>query len=140
MPAEYFLDTNILIYSFDQRFPGKRQRARQLLTNTSEWVVSWQVVQEFCNVALHKMETRMLPEDLQDFLRIVLMPNCAVMPTAELYQQALNIHKLTQYRFYDSLILAGAISAGVRHLCSEDLQVGRSFGGLTIVNPFAPES
>ncbi|MGB0343866.1 MAG: PIN domain-containing protein [Coraliomargarita sp.] len=118
MPAEYFLDTNVLIYCFDPGYPAKRQTARRLLAKSSEWVVSWQVVQEFCNVALHKMESPMQAEDLEDFLRVVLMPNCAVMPTAELCEQALNIHKATQYRFYDSLIVASALFAGVRRLCS----------------------
>lgn len=136
MPAEYFLDTNVLIYCFDPGYPAKRQMARRLLAKTSEWVVSWQVVQEFCNVALHKMKSPMQAADLEDFLQLVLMPNCTVMPTAKAYQQALSIHHATQYRFYDSLIVASALSAGVRLLCSEDLQHGRSFGELSIVNPF----
>lgn len=136
MSAKSFLDTNVLIYCFEKRFPAKRETARRLLAKTSEWVVSWQVVQEFSNVALHKMEEPMDAEDLQDFLRLVLLPNCAVMPTGEIYRQALNIHKATQYRFYDSLIVASALSAGVQYLHTEDLQAGRTFGGLTLVNPF----
>ena len=38
--------------------------------------------------------------------------------------------------FYDALIVASAIEAGCDTLYSEDMQHGRAFGGLTIVNPF----
>ena len=38
---------------------------------------------------------------------------------------------------YDALIIAAAIEAGCDTLYSEDLQTGRKFGPLTVVNPFA---
>jgi len=38
--------------------------------------------------------------------------------------------------FYDALIVASAIESGCDILYTEDLQHGRSFGGLAIVNPF----
>jgi predicted nucleic acid-binding protein len=39
--------------------------------------------------------------------------------------------------FYDALIVAAATEAGCGTLYTEDMQHGRAFGGLTIVNPFA---
>jgi predicted nucleic acid-binding protein len=38
--------------------------------------------------------------------------------------------------FYDALIVAAAIEAGCNALYSEDMQHGRTIGGLAIVNPF----
>jgi predicted nucleic acid-binding protein len=38
--------------------------------------------------------------------------------------------------FYDALIVASAVEAGCDILYSEDMQHGRTFGGLGIVNPF----
>ncbi len=38
--------------------------------------------------------------------------------------------------FYDALIVSAAIEAGCDTLFSEDMQHGRSIGGLAIVNPF----
>lgn len=38
---------------------------------------------------------------------------------------------------YDALIIAAALEAGCAALLSEDLQLGRRFGTLTIQNPFA---
>ena len=42
--------------------------------------------------------------------------------------------------FYDALIVAAAADAGCRVLLTEDLQHGRSFGGVTIQNPFREET
>jgi len=39
--------------------------------------------------------------------------------------------------FYDALVVSSAIETGCDTLYSEDMQHGRTFGGLTIVNPFA---
>ena len=41
-----------------------------------------------------------------------------------------------QLSFHDALIVAAAIEAGCDTLFTEDMQHGRSFGGLSIVNPF----
>jgi predicted nucleic acid-binding protein len=42
-------------------------------------------------------------------------------------------HRLS---FYDALIVAAALEAGCDTLYTKDMQHGRKFGGLTIVNPF----
>jgi predicted nucleic acid-binding protein len=38
--------------------------------------------------------------------------------------------------FYDALIVASATEAGCDTLFTEDMQHGRKFGSLTVVNPF----
>ena len=40
---------------------------------------------------------------------------------------------------WDAIILAAAAEAGCRMLLSEDMQDGFTWGGVTIVNPFAPQ-
>jgi len=39
--------------------------------------------------------------------------------------------------FYDALIVCAARDAGCERLYNEDLQTGRRFGPLAIINPFA---
>ena len=135
MSAKVFLDTNILVYAFDPKAPEKQARARALLA-TNDWVISWQVIQEFSNVALHRFAVPMATVDLQDFLKVVLWPHCEAWPSPELFEAALATQKQTQYRFYDSLIVAGAMACGASVLLSEDLQAGRKIGGVTVRNPF----
>lgn len=136
MSAEYFLDTNVLVYAFDQTAPEKQARARELLNVDRNWAISWQVVQEFSSVALHRFAKPVSSDFLKNFIELVLWPKCRVMPSQALYVNAVEIHGQTQYRFYDALILASALESGAPQLYSEDLQDGRKFGGLRIVNPF----
>ena len=140
MSAEYFLDTNILIYSFDDSAPAKRDIAQRLIATALRQgcgAVSWQVVQEFLNVARHKWEEPMSAGDAGEYLSGTLEPLCSVFPSANLWRTALSLQAQSQYRFYDSLIVAAALQSGSKILYSEDLQAGRYFGDLEIQNPFA---
>jgi predicted nucleic acid-binding protein len=136
MNAEYFLDTNIVVYAFDQKQERKRKIALSLTKPAPSWAISWQVIQEFCSVGLHRFSIPLDHEFLTDYLRLILLPQCRIMPSASIYQKALSIQQETQYRFYDSLMVAAALESGAPILYSEDLQHGRSIGHLRIVNPF----
>ena len=136
MSADYFLDSNILVYAFDKEASEKREIALSLIKSNLPWTISWQVVQEFSSVGLHKFKIPLEADFLQDFLEHVLWPHCVIFPGPELYRKAIEIHVQTQYRFHDCLILASALESGASILYSEDLQDGRSFGHLQIVNPF----
>lgn len=136
MPAKVFLDTNVLVYAFDWSAPEKRLFAQEMIQREMDWCTSWQVVQEFSSLALHQFRKPMLPEDLRDYLNLVLLPNCRVMPTSAIYEQALRIQSLAQYCFYDSLIVGAALVSGAKQLYSENLLPGGLFGNLEIVNPF----
>jgi predicted nucleic acid-binding protein len=51
---KYFLDTNILVYTFDSNDILKRKHSQHLLEHALETqlgVISYQVVQEFLNVS-----------------------------------------------------------------------------------------
>ena len=140
MNADYFLDTNVLVYSFDNNAPARRDTARKLIAaalRRGNGFVSWQVVQEFLNVAMHKWEKPMSVGDANEYLGGTLEPLCAVFPSSTLWRSALSIQAQSQYHFYDSLIVASALQCGAKILYSEDLQTGRRFGDLEIRNPFA---
>ena len=140
MPAEFFLDTNVFVYTFDRREPDKQARARRLVERalgTGDGVVSSQVVQEFLNVALRKFERPLSEGEALRYLRDVMDPLCTVFPSLSLYEAAVSLHKRWRWSFYDSLIVASALEAGCDTLLTEDLQTGRRIEGLTIVNPFA---
>lgn len=88
-------------------------------------------------MALHRFAVPLTPEFLSEYLEVILLPHCKVMPTPGIYQRALQIRGQTQYRYHDSLIVAAALESGASILYSEDLQPERRIGGLRIVNPFA---
>jgi predicted nucleic acid-binding protein len=136
MSAEYFLDTNVLVYAFDKTAPAKQKLAKTLIDMDRDWAISWQVVQEFSSVALHRFAAPVTPEFLEDFIELVLWPKCTVTPTRKIYCNAVKIQQQTQFRFYDALILAAALESGAPQLYSEDMQDGRSYAALSITNPF----
>jgi predicted nucleic acid-binding protein len=134
-----FLDTNILVYSFMPDNRAKRDKARGLVAQALErhdGVISFQVVQEFLNVATRKPQRRMSQAEAQQYLAQVLMPLCEVWPTASLYSEALSIADETGWSFYDSVIVSSASAAGCGVVLTEDLQTDRAIRGMEIRNPF----
>lgn len=139
--SRFFLDTNVLVYSFDKRDATKQQRAQALVEEaleTGRGVISSQVVQEFLNVATRKFAAPMSTADALRFLNDVLNPMCEVFPSISLFERALIVRDTTGYAFYDALIVAAAIQAGCKTLFTEDLQDGRRIEGLLIRDPFQP--
>jgi predicted nucleic acid-binding protein len=139
MNARYFLDTNVIVYSVDLTSPLKRQRARELVTDGStskRGIISYQVVQEFVNVALRKFQSVVTRSDLEAFLQGALFPMMAVPSSPWLFREALLLREANQLSWYDSLIVAAAMQGGCQILYSEDLQHGRRFGDLVVENPF----
>jgi len=139
MSDRHFLDTNILVYMFTDESGPKRGKAVSLVENALAeglGVISYQVVQEFLNVATRRFATPLSRDECADLLSRLLMPLCEVFPSEELYLRALDVRAITGYTFYDSLIVAGALSASCHELLTEDMQHGREILGLTIRNPF----
>ena len=135
----FFLDTNILVYTFDATAPRKRDRAKALVQSalkTRMGRISTQVVQEFLNVATRKLAVPLSPKDAEDYLRVVLTPLCRHSPDPEFYQRALVLGTSASLSWYDSLIVQAGVDLGCAILYSEDLQHGRVFGGLRVENPF----
>lgn len=88
-----------------------------------------------------KKAAKIVPLDqafLSDYLDLILLPRCQVMPSAAIYQNALRIQQETQYKYYDCLVVAATLESGAATLYSEDLQHDRVIGPLRIVNPFLP--
>ncbi|MEO5720050.1 MAG: PIN domain-containing protein [Chthoniobacterales bacterium] len=138
MSAKIFLDSNVLVYAFDQSDPVKRQRAVDIVQRRAEgpWAISWQVVEEFSSVALHRFASPMTSTDLRALQQLLLWPACRALPSKALHLHAIALHEETQFRFYDCLIIAAAIESGAKALYTEDLQHGRELSGVRLVNPF----
>jgi predicted nucleic acid-binding protein len=140
MSAEFFLDTNILVYAVDiSASPKKRFRAVEIVTRAltaRDSCISFQVAQEFVSVTLQKFAEPLSASETNQYLDSTIMPLCAVWPSRELLKNAIDLKETTRFHFYDCLIIAAALEARCRVLLSEDLQHGRRLGGLRIENPF----
>jgi predicted nucleic acid-binding protein len=139
MNAEFFIDTNVLVYHLDTTDRRKHAVAERIVREglaTSNACISYQVAQECLNVALRKAEVALSPAGARAYLEAVLSPLMQISASDSLYHRALDVQARWRYGFYDSLIVASALAAGCRTLLSEDLQHGQRLEGLTIVDPF----
>jgi predicted nucleic acid-binding protein len=138
-PQRVFFDTKVLVYCFDSSAPQKQSRAKDLIAqalNTRQGVVSYQVVQEFCNVACKNQRLSLPAERILAYVKLVLQPMNLVAPGPELLESALLIRSESGFSFYDSLIIAAARAAQCQVLYSEDMQHGQVLGAVRVVNPF----
>jgi Predicted nucleic-acid-binding protein, contains PIN domain len=139
MNGKFFLDTNVFVYMFDTRVPSKSDCAIKLVKRaigSKRGVVSYQVVQEFFNVALGKFEKQFPADEAEYQLTTVFRPLLAVHSSPRLFLEAIRIKNAHRISWYDSLIIAAALEANCEILYSEDLQTGRKIEGLVIENPF----
>ena len=135
-----FLDTNIFVYAFLASEPLKRAKAVELIETSlgsGRGSISYQVVQEFANVALKKFATRLSSTDCKAFIEAAMQPLLRVASSTELVHTAMDLQDELKYSFYDCLMIAAALEAGADTLYSEDLQHRQLVHAtLRIVNPF----
>jgi len=139
MSAEFFIDTNIFIYHLDSTDRRKHEVAEKIVREavaTGNACISSQVVQECLNVALRKADVALSAEAARRYLDAVLAPLMQVTANEALFHRALDVQARWRFAFYDSLIVAGAMTAGCRTLLSEDLQHGQRLDNLSVIDPF----
>lgn len=139
MSAELFIDTNVFVCHLDTSDPRKHAVAERIVRDAlrgGNACISFQVVQECLNTALRKAEVALRPEAARAYLDAVLVPLLRVYPSPALYHRAVDYQDRWRFSFYDSLIVASALSAGCSELVREDLQDGQRVESLTIRNPF----
>ena len=140
MSGRFFLDTNIFVYSFDASSKKKAGQSLKLIGSAIETragIVSYQVVQEFFNVALRRFAKPMSSADAEQYLTTTFRPLLALHSSPALYGEALRIGARFRLPWYDALIVASAIEGQCDVLYSEDFQDGQQFGNVVISNPFA---
>jgi predicted nucleic acid-binding protein len=139
MKGKYFLDTNILVYSFDEGATSKQKLSIQLIRkgiDAKKGVISFQVVQEFLNVAFRKFKAPFTVRDAEQYFASVLRPLLTIQSSPALYLEGLRLGERYKIGWYDSLVVAAALEARCDILYSEDLQHGQRFEQLRVVNPF----
>jgi predicted nucleic acid-binding protein len=133
-----FFDTNVLVYLFDNRDPGKKIKAQQVFAEESERgraVLSTQVLQEFYWAVTRKLASplpkEVAEERVRDFCELPLVRVGAPMILA-----AITRSRSQSFAYWDALVVEAALRAGARRLLTEDLQHGQRIGDLTVENPF----
>src|SRR5215475_11896819 len=134
----FFLDTNIFVYAFDPSVPAKHRIAADLIQDAiakRNGAVSYQVIQEFYNVAIRRFATPMSPAEAQLYFSNVFRPLFAVNFSPALMFEAFRIRERYRLSWYDSLVFASAIESECRVLYSEDFQNGMLVDDVRVKNP-----
>ncbi|HET9305366.1 MAG TPA: PIN domain-containing protein [Candidatus Sulfotelmatobacter sp.] len=131
------LDTNILAYLEGINGPRRREVAEELISKLPEesTFLPVQGLGELFRVLVGK--ARWAP--LQARTAILSWRNTfpVVETSPALLLSAMDLAVDHRLDIWDAVILAASAAAGCRLLLSEDLQEGFTWGGVTVVNPFA---
>jgi predicted nucleic acid-binding protein len=135
------IDSNILVYRFDRRFPLKQAVARQLLRGgieAGDLCVSFQAIVEFVAVATRggSQVALLAHSEAQEQVDKLLAEVRILYPTASLLRIALQGCKTYRLSWFDALNWAYAEFYGCAELLTEDLQHGALIGSVIVRNPF----
>jgi predicted nucleic acid-binding protein len=133
MPAEYFIDSNVLIYGFSGYEAEKQRIARALSEAKGAWV-STQVLSEVGNVLIRKFGFS--PGEARARVASVSTGCEVVSVTPAIVLDAFRIVERFHLGFFDAQIIAAALACGAQRLYTEDLHDGLVVDGMEITSPF----
>jgi len=139
MPGDkIFLDTNVLIYSYDVSAEKKHERAKTIMTDlwdSGRGILSTQILEEFFVNITKKVSKPLDVKRAKDIIEDLLKWEVVIIDGGSLLE-AIEIHVRYKCSFWDSLVLHAAQKGGASLLLSEDLQDGQTVNGVKIKNPF----
>ncbi|HSF17884.1 MAG TPA: PIN domain-containing protein [Vicinamibacteria bacterium] len=136
MSDREFIDSSVLVHSDDHDAPRKQSKALDLIERSRRagtGVISTQVLQEYFVTATRKLG---VPAVVAREKIIIFSHFEVARVSVDDLLAAIDLHRLHELSFWDGLILRSALSSGCNVLYTEDMQDGRRFEALRIVNPF----
>jgi predicted nucleic acid-binding protein len=133
-----FIDTNVLLYCFDDHDVPKRDKARAWITACWQQRcgrLSTQVLNEFYSNARRKFPTAISAGDARAEVRRYQRWQPWQIDHATM-ETAWAVESRYQLNYWDALIVAAAQAQGCVYLLSEDLQHGQQIDSVKILNPF----
>jgi predicted nucleic acid-binding protein len=144
--AAALIDTNILVYRFDWRFPEKQRRATELLRKgiaENSIRIPHQAVIEFIPATTRPLADKTSLLTIADARREaeeLLNQFETLYPNEDVLRTALRGAAAYQLSWFDAHIWAYAECFGLQELVSEDFQHGRMYGTVRAVNPFVTKN
>ncbi|TXL71487.1 PIN domain-containing protein [Vineibacter terrae] len=131
------LDTNVLAYAEGVNDDGRRDVALELVRGLPQEaaVIPVQVLGELFNVLVRKAGRSRT--DAREALLAWRDSFAAAETSPEVMLTAADLAIDHRFGIWDAVVVSAASHAGCRLLLSEDLQDGFTWGGVTVVNPFA---
>lgn len=132
--SRFFLDTNVLVYSFSGQDASKRATAR-ILADAAGACVSTQVLSELAHVLTRRFGVA--PGEVKARVSSIAERCFVATVTPPIVLDALRIVDKYGYAFFDSQIIAASLACGASILYSEDMHDGQEIDDLlSIRSPF----
>jgi predicted nucleic acid-binding protein len=138
MPVNYFVDTNLLVYTRDSSEPHKQEQALEWMAHlwsSRTGRLSFQVLQEFYITVTEKLRPGMDIKAARQDVR-TLMAWKPILVDKGVVERAWSIQDRYLLSWWDALIVSAGQMADCQYLLTEDLQNGQKFEKLQTVNPF----
>jgi len=133
-----FVDTNVLVYAYDNSNAQKQEKAKQLLQQLWQQqtgCISIQVLQEFFVTVTRKLANPVTPAEASQIIADFGLWRVH-QPQVEDVLSAIHIQQQYQLSFWDSMIIRSANQLGCHILWTEDLNEGQKIEGCAIQSPF----
>jgi predicted nucleic acid-binding protein len=136
------VDTNILVYRFDGRFPRKQRIALNLLRRgivDDSIRIPHQAVVEFVAAVTRPLvghRSLLAPDEARREAEEFLAQFSVLYPNEALLRLALRGAAAYQLNWFDAHLWAYAEHYGLPELISEDFQHDRLYGAVRALNPF----
>lgn len=130
-----FIDTNIWLYAFIQGSDSqKTAKSKSIIEDSESIVISTQVVNEACINLIKK--AKFSEQKIQQIIQSFFAEYRVIELNHMILTNASNLRDRYTFSFWDSLIVASALSVGASILYSEDMHDGLVVDKqLRIVNP-----
>ena len=138
-PLLEFVDTNILVYAYDQSAGDKHLRAKSVVTGlwrSTRGCLSIQVLQEFYVTCMRK---QVAAEALRSIVADLALWHVH-SPRPNEVTAAIDLSSRYQISFWDAMIIQSAAMMGCTVVWSEDLNSGQTYGDVRVMNPFLAAS
>ena len=138
MPA-VLVDTNVLLYFYDQNSPTKQERAGLILAYLHQFGIgrlSVQNLSEFVNAAMHKLDPPLTVAQAYEQASLFVSAWTIFDLTPQIVLEASRGVRDHRLSYYDAQIWAAARLNQVTVIFSEDFQDGQVMEGVRFVNPF----
>jgi predicted nucleic acid-binding protein len=142
MTAAGLVDTNILVYRFDPRFPAKQARATELLRGgiaDESLILPHQALVEFVAAVTRPIAGKsslLTVEEAHREVEDLLAQFPVIYPTESTLRTALRGAALYKLSWFDAHLWAYADERGLDPIWSEDFEHGRLYGRVRVENPF----
>lgn len=139
MSDRVFVDTNLLVYAYDDSSAVKRATVLTLfhrIFRSGLGVISTQVLQELAVCLRRRVSRPLSPVEIRKIITELQQEWEVFVNGPEAVLRALDLEDRFQLSFWDSLIMQAAQASFATILYTEDLNHGQTYGSVQVLNPF----